>query len=64
MNKTQQLIAAVKAGTHRIEGTSVQRRITKDHPPSGTRAGEWVCTSKKAWRADVVRHARVALGLF
>jgi hypothetical protein len=56
MNKTQELIAAIKAGTHRITNEGfVQRRLTKDHAFSGARAGEWVTSSN--WRKDIVTRA-------
>lgn len=59
MTKTQELIAAIKAGTHRINSQGiVQRRLTEDHAFSGTLAGEWVTTYK--WRSDVVVRAAAA----
>ena len=60
MTKTQELIAAIQAGTHRISSEGfVQRRLTKDHAFSGARAGDWVTTSN--WRRDVIVRAAAAI---
>ena len=53
--KAQQLAEAVRAGAYRIDGNTVFRRVAKDHPFSGAKAGDWVLSTK--WRADVVRRA-------
>ena len=63
MNKTQQLIAFVKAGTHCIRDGRVYRLATQDHAFSGIRAGDWISTGKSVWRADVVLRASMALGI-
>jgi hypothetical protein len=57
--KAQQLADEVRCGAYRIDGDTVFRRVEKDHPFSGAKAGDWVLSNK--WRADVVLRARVIL---
>ncbi len=61
MSKTGQLIAAVKAGTHRISRDGfVYRRLTQDNVFGGTRKGDWVRVAGK-FRKDVIARAATAL---
>lgn len=52
MTKTQQLLAAVAAGTHRIDQYGYVNRWVAS-------LGEWVTDSK--WRRDVVLRAQVEM---